>query len=529
MNPYDHKNIEGKWQKEWDAQGIYAANDASDKKKFYPLVEFPFPSGAGLHTGHIRSYTAMDIVARKRRMQGENVLYPIGWDAFGLPTENYAIKTGRPPQDVTRENTDNFRRQLKSLGLSFDWSREVNTTDPAYFKWTQWIFLKMYEKGLAYKAKMFINWCPKDKIGLANEEVVNGCCERCGTAVEQREKEQWMLAITKYADRLYDDLDSVDYLERIKVQQKNWIGRSEGAEIDFAVRGSDEKIKVFTTRPDTLFGVTYVVLAPEHALVSRLSALNRADVSAYVSAAAKKEEIERTDAKKQKTGVRLEGVLAINPANGEEVPVFIADYVLAQYGTGAVMAVPAHDERDFEFAKTYNLPVKRVIEPKFVGLQGDGAVEPGLPFVKREAVCVVVRNPKDDTYMCVSWKGLLMHGLVTGGIEGNDSLSETAIREVREETGYKNLKFVKDPELVINTFFYHRVKKQNRHARFHYVFLELENEERESVASEESALHEVVWKKASELKAFFTVFEGDRKSTRLNSSHHQVSRMPSSA
>lgn len=509
MKQYDHKDIEKKWQGEWETSEIYKASDESDKKKFFPLVEFPFPSGAGLHTGHTRSYTAMDIVARKRRMQGENVLYPIGWDAFGLPTENYAIKTGRQPKDVTKENTDNFRRQLKSVGLSFDWSREVNTTDPEYFKWTQWIFIKMFEKGLAYKAKIAINWCPKDKIGLANEEVVNGCCERCGTPVEQREKEQWMLAITKYADRLYDDLDSVNYLDRIKTQQRNWIGRSEGAELSFAVKGSSESIKVFTTRPDTLFGVTYVVLAPEHPLVAALPATNRDAINAYVSATAKKDEIERTDAKKEKTGVRMEGVTAINPANGEEVPVFVADYVLVQYGTGAVMAVPAHDERDFEFAKTYNLPVKRVIEPKFVGLQGDGAVMPGLEFVKREAICAVVRNPKDDTYLCISWKGLVMRGLVTGGIDAGESLETTALREVREETGYKNLKFVKDPGLVINTFFYHRVKKQNRHARFHYVFLELENDERENVSAEESALHEVIWKKASELKDFFTVFEGD--------------------
>jgi leucyl-tRNA synthetase len=370
MKQYDHKDIEKKWQGEWDKSEIYKASDESDKKKFFPLVEFPFPSGAGLHTGHTRSYTAMDIVARKRRMQGENVLYPIGWDAFGLPTENYAIKTGRQPKDVTQENTDNFRRQLKSVGLSFDWSREVNTTDPEYFKWTQWIFIKMFEKGLAYKAKIAINWCPKDKIGLANEEVVNGCCERCGTPVEQSEKEQWMLAITKYADRLYDDLDSVNYLDRIKTQQRNWIGRSEGAELSFAVKGSPEVIRVFTTRPDTLFGVTYVVLAPEHPLVAALPATNRDAVTTYVSATAKKDEIERTDAKKQKTGVRMEGVTVINPATGEEVPVFVADYVLVQYGTGAVMAVPAHDERDADFAKAYGLPVRIVIE-------GESLVESG--------------------------------------------------------------------------------------------------------------------------------------------------------
>ncbi|HVU06233.1 MAG TPA: class I tRNA ligase family protein [Candidatus Paceibacterota bacterium] len=509
MKKYDHSKIEKKWQKEWEKRGIYEADDKSAKKKFYPLVEFPFPSGSGLHTGHIRSYTAMDIVARKRRMQGENVLYPIGWDAFGLPTENYAIKTGRQPKDVTEENTDNFRRQLKSLGLSFDWSREVNTSDPAYFRWTQWIFIEMYKKGLAYKAKTEINWCPKDKIGLANEEVVNGCCERCGTPVEKRVKEQWMLAITKYADRLYDDLGKVDYLEKIKIQQRNWIGRSEGAELDFAVKGANEKVRVFTTRPDTLFGVTYLVLAPEHELVSRLSYKNKTEVERYVSAAKKMDEIARTDAQKEKTGVKLDGVVAINPANGEEIPVFISDYVLATYGTGAVMAVPAHDERDHAFAKKFGLPIRRVIEPAFKGLSGEGAIRPDLPFVKRDAVCIVVRNPEDGTYLCNSWKGIHMHGLFTGGVEKGEDLVEAARREVLEETGYKNLKHMRTSDIKINTFFYHRVKKQNRHAHFSFVFFDLENDERAAVDERESALHEVVWKKRNELKNFFTVFEGD--------------------
>lgn len=377
MKNYDHNKIEKKWQKEWDKQGIYTAKNSYTKKKFYGLIEFPYPSGAGLHVGHIRSNTAMDIITRKRRMEGYNVLFPIGWDAFGLPTENYAIKTGKQPEKVTKENTDMFRKQLKALGFGFDWSREVNTTDPAYYKWTQWIFLQMYKKGLAYKAKSTINWCPKDKIGLANEEVVNGACERCRTPTIKKEKEQWMLGITKYADRLDKDLDTVDYLEKIKIQQRNWIGKSEGSEITFKIvftHGQQSGfIPVFTTRADTLFGATYMVLAPEHPWVTlalddnHVGVLNNTDeVRAYVAEAKKKDEIERTSDTKEKTGVELKGVKAINPGSGEEIPVFVADYVLAHYGTGAVMAVPAHDERDFQFAKKYNLRIKRVIEPSVI-------------------------------------------------------------------------------------------------------------------------------------------------------------------
>lgn len=365
---YDHNRIELKWQKIWDKNRLhkaYGPKNQANEKKFYALIEFPYPSGDGLHVGHIRSNTAMDIIARKRRREGYDVLYPIGWDSFGLPTENYAIKTGIQPSVVTKRNTDTFRRQLKSLGFSFDWSREIDTTDPAYYKWTQWIFLQFLKKGLAYKKKMNINWCPKDLIGLANEEVVNGCCERCGTPVEKKDKEQWMLAITKYAERLDKDLDETEFLEKIKIQQRNWIGKSEGAEIDFTVKSFDKKIKVFTTRPDTLFGVTYVVLAPEHVYVKELleKVSNRDEIEKYISDSKLKTDIERTDAKSTKTGVELKGIKAINPANNEEVPVWIADYVLADYGTGAVMAVPAHDERDWDFAKKYELGINKVIEP----------------------------------------------------------------------------------------------------------------------------------------------------------------------
>ena len=381
MRNYNSKKIELKWQKEWEKKKIYQAINGKGKK-FYSLIEFPYPSGDGLHVGHPRPYIGMDIISRKRRMEGYNVLYPIGWDAFGLPTENYAIKTGIHPKIVTKKNTDNFRRQIKMLGISFDWSREINTTDPAYYKWTQWIFLQMYKKGLAYKAEIPINWCPSCKIGLANEEVIDGKCERCGEQTERRLKEQWMLGITKYADRLDKDLDLVDYPERVKLSQRNWIGKSEGSEIDFKIVAKQTKnfgafaledigqgthdalnslsasIKVFTTRADTLFGATYVVLASEHELVQKLKSqiTNWNEVEKYVADVKKKSDLERTE-NKIKTGVELKGIKAINPANNEEIPIWIADYVLAQYGTGAVMAVPQHDSRDREFAEKYKLPI----------------------------------------------------------------------------------------------------------------------------------------------------------------------------
>ena len=359
MKNYDHRKIEKKWQGTWEKSKIYEAKTGGKGKPFYGLIEFPYPSGAGLHVGHIRSNTAMDIITRKRRMEGYNVLYPIGWDAFGLPTENYAIKMGIDPAKVTKTNTDIFRKQLKSVGFGFDWSREIDTTDPAYVKWTQWIFLQMYKKGLAYKARTTINWCQSCKIGLANEEVVGGVCERCGGQVVKKEKEQWMLAITKYADRLDKDLDKVNYLDKIKIQQRNWIGKSEGSEIEFPVKNSSDKIKVFTTRADTIFGATYVVLAPDHELVTKLKSQisNWSDVEKYVKEVKDKPDIERTAEDKVKTGVELKGVKAVNPANGEEVPIWIADYVLATYGTGAIMAVPQHDERDREFATKFNLPI----------------------------------------------------------------------------------------------------------------------------------------------------------------------------
>ena len=360
---YSPKDIEKKWQDIWDETGAFHATDDRSKPKYYALVEFPYPSGQGLHVGHPRPYTALDIIARKRRLQGYNVLYPMGWDAFGLPTENFAIKNKIHPKIVTANNVARFKGQLKALGYSFDWSREINTTDPSYYKWTQWIFLKLYEQGLAYKTEMPINWCTSCKVGLANEEVVGGVCERCGSPVVRKVKSQWMLKITEYADKLIKDLDLVDYIEKVKVSQKNWIGRSEGAEVDFKLAGKEDVLRVYTTRPDTLFGATYMVISPEHPLIDKYKEelKNWDAIIEYRETAARKSDFERTELAKDKTGVCLDGIRAINPVTGKEIPIWISDYVLMSYGTGAIMAVPAHDERDWDFAKKFDLPIIEVV------------------------------------------------------------------------------------------------------------------------------------------------------------------------
>ena len=378
---YDFSTIEKKWQKKWDKEKTFKVKDDHNMKKWYGLIEFPYPSGEGLHVGHPRSYTALDVIARKRRMEGYNVLYPIGFDAFGLPAENYAIKTNIHPKITTEKNIKNFTRQLKSLGFSFDWDRCINTTEPSYYKWTQWIFIQLYKKGLAYKTTMPINFCTSCKVGLANEEVVGGVCERCGSEVIQKEKSEWMLKITDYAERLIDDLDKLDYIPQVKLQQKNWIGKSEGAELVFNVKGYNEGIKVYTTRPDTIFGATYMVMSPEHKFLKDMEDKieNLDEIKEYQISASKKSAFERSELNKEKTGVEIKGIKAINPANNKEIPIWISDYVLTSYGTGAIMAVPAHDDRDYEFAKKFNLPIIEVIKGKNSNIEkeaytGDGVI-----------------------------------------------------------------------------------------------------------------------------------------------------------
>ena len=537
MRLYDHKKIEKKWQNIWEKKGIYHAIDPvkggaskPKKPKYYSLIEFPYPSGDGLHVGHPRPYIGMDIISRKRRLQGFNVLYPIGWDAFGLPTENFAIKTGKDPRFVTKKNSENFKQQIQSLGISFDWSREINTTDPKYYKWTQWIFLQFLKKGLAYKAKMNINWCPKDKIGLANEEVIGGCCERCGAQVEKREKEQWVLAITKYAERLDKDLDGEDYLPQIKLAQRNWIGKSEGAEIEFKITDYELKIKVFTTRPDTIFGATYVVLAPEHQLINDLKSRisNWTEAEDYIKKTKQETEIERTAENKTKTGVELKGVKAINPGSKEEIPIWIADYVLANYGTGAIMAVPAHDERDFEFAKKYNLEIKQVIQPIF------GIENKRKEAVHRNTITGIVKSRDGKKILMLKWKDYDWLSGVIGGIEGDESPEQAAEREVLEETGYKTKAIFVSP-IKVESHFFAEHKNEWRSRIDTPVVLELVDEKPEIISEKEQAKHEVRWvdikevfastmfgnnKLAIELalsRSAYTGFNGDQRDSLINS------------
>jgi leucyl-tRNA synthetase len=510
MAKYDHKKVEKKWQKKWEESQAFRADDSSSKEKLYVLDMFPYPSGAGLHVGHVEGYTATDIYSRYKRMRGYNVLHPMGWDAFGLPAENYAIKTGVPPLKTTNDAIETFRAQIKSLGLSYDWAREIAAHTPEYYHWTQWFFLFLYKNGLAEKRMAKVNWCPKDQTVLANEQTVSetgekGVCVRCGTKVIQKDLEQWFFKITDFADALVDDLDKVDWPESTKINQRNWIGRSEGAEIDFTVAGSGGKIKVFTTRPDTLFGATYMVLAPEHTLVESFieKAENGKEIKKYVEAAKNKTDLERQEEAKDKTGVEIKGIKAINPANQEEIPIFIADYVLGGYGTGAIMAVPAHDERDYAFAKKFNIPIVQVVEPFYIQETEPGRVREGEPYDHREAIIAVVKHWNEEKYIALKWKQVAWTTFVTGGIEEGQTPEEAARMEIEQETGFKNLELLNNFGKV-HGLFYHVPKKVNRFAHAQALLFKLTNDERGEVAPEEQEKHEVLWLTADELQKELT-------------------------
>ncbi len=507
---YNHQAIEKEAHEKWAELNLYETNLADEAKEpYYLLVEFPYPSG-DLHIGHWYAFAVTDIYARLLRMQGKNVLFPIGFDAFGLPAENAAIKHGVNPKDWTYANIERMKGQLASMGPSFDWNKMVVACDPEYYQWTQWLFTKLFEHHLAEHRLAAVKWCPKDQTVLANEQIIDGKCERCGTEVEEKRLTQWFLKITDYAERLLAGLDTLPWREEIKDAQRAWIGKSEGAHLSFAIAGRDEKIKVFTTRPDTIFGVTYVVLAPEHPLLRQGyagqtlldSISNQNDVEEYIAATAKKTERERSE-NKEKTGVRLEGVMAINPATKEEVPVFIADYVLASYGTGAVMAVPAHDERDFEFATRHNLPIKTVIEPLFIKSSGDDAVRADKPMVERETISALVRDPKTNTYLTLRWKKAAWTTFVTGGVEEGQTPEEAARAEILQETGYQHVRLIREFGMVHSKFF-HIPKDQNRFGHFHNFFFELEDDAQSSVTVEELAKHEVVWMTAQEARSALT-------------------------
>ncbi len=474
MKRYNPKQIEPKWQRQWHASGIYRAIDFSDKPKYVMLTEFPYPSGAGMHIGHMREYTIGDIIARHRRMQGDNVLFPMGYDAFGLPTENFAIKNKVSPQQATEENVANFQTQLESMGFSFDWSRSFKTSDPDYYKWTQWLFLRFFEAGLAYRAEVAVNWCPFCKTGLANEEVVNGRHERCDTPVEKKMLNQWMLKITDYADRLIEGLNSVDYPSRIADQQVNWIGRSKGAEIDFPVAGSKATITVFTTRPDTIYGATFIVLAPEHPLVETLTKpAQKERVRSYISSVQTESEIDRQDTEREKTGM-FTGSYAINPLTKDKIPIWIADYILMGYGTGAIMAVPAHDERDRQFAEKFNLPIQYVVEPVGGKVQGDE--------IEKDAVVAVLKDPTTQDVLLLDWGprrdrygGMLFIG---GGINRGETAAEAAEREIKEETGYLDIKLTASLPYTVHNYYYSNVKQKNYYARIRGYLFELTSNRR---------------------------------------------------
>ena len=509
MEKYNHKEIEKKWQERWEKEGTFRAEEDSSKPKAYILDMFPYPSGDGLHVGHVEGYTATDIYSRYKRLRGFNVLHPMGWDAFGLPAENYAIKTGVPPQETTDKSIENFRKQIKALGLSYDWSREVGTHNPDYYRWTQWLFAKFFEKGLVYKKKALVNWDPVDQTVLANEQVLpDGTAERSGAKVEKRDLEQWFFKITDYADELADSLEEVDWPESTKINQRNWIGRSEGAELEFDISTSDKKIKVFTTRPDTLFGATYLVLAPEHPLVNELAEKiqNIDEVFVYATAAKNKSDIERGADGKEKTGVELKGIKAINPANKEEIPVWIADYVLGHYGTGAIMAVPAHDERDYEFAKKFGLPIRQVIAPYFTsGPDHKDHVRPEKKTVKRKTAFAFLWDKKNDRYLCLDWEKFGWHSGIIGGVDENEDFKDAAMREIREETCYTNIRYLRDIGGEQHNHFFAAHKDENRYAMGKGMIFELVDETKAPVSEEDTKNHKTVWVEADKIEGWLNL------------------------
>lgn len=491
MSKYDHKKIESKWQEVWEKTGIYHTDLNSGKPKHYNLVMFPYPSGEYLHMGHGYSYTGADVYARFKKLSGLNTFQPIGYDAFGLPAENFAIKNGVHPKESTEKNIEHAEKQLKSFGCMFDWSKKLNTSDPSYYKWTQWLFIQLYEQGLAYQKEAPVNWCLKCLTVLANEQVIDGLCERCDTEVVQKNMKQWFFKTTEYAERLINDFDKVDWPESSKIKQKNWIGRSEGVQFELNIKGSKEKIEVYTTRIDTVFGMTYVVLAPENPLVGNITAKEQEKaVKDYIIKTQKLSEVDRQLEDREKTGV-FTGSYVVNPFNGEQVPIWISDYVIYGYGTGAVMAVPAHDERDFEFAKKFKLPVKEVVIPKLVDKKNPP--KEGKKDSPRVAIQGIVVNPKTNKILALKWKKLPWTTFITGGVEEGEDLIEGAKREIHEETGYKNLKFIRTLGGPVETHFYAEHKDVNRIATFTALIFELENEERDEVAEEEKAIHDIDW------------------------------------
>ena len=495
---YNFTKIEKKWQKFWEDNKTFKAENNSSKPPYYVLVEFPYPSGAGLHVGHVRSYTAQDAVARMKRMQGYNVLYPMGWDAFGAPAEQYAIKNHIHPKEAVKENIKTFKGQMLSLGFSFDWTREFSTTDPDYYKWTQWQFLQFYKHGMAYKATVPVNWCPNCKMVLSNEDAAGGVCERCDSQVVQKEKSQWMLKMGDYAEDLLKGLDDTNFADRVKLGQINWIGKSEGANVNFKIDEYDKEFTVFTTRCDTLYGVTYCVLSPEHKFVDEITtAEHKEEVAEYKRVCSLKNDMERTELNKEKTGV-FTGAYAINPVNNKKIPIYISDYVLATYGTGAIMAVPAHDERDYEFAKKFNIPIVQVIAKSFVGT-GSSKVREDKPMTERNVVNVIMKHPTEDKYVCVKKKKFDWINFVMGGIEDGETVIEAGIREFREETGYTDFTIDKELEFVYYDTFYAEHKDVNRHITCHTVVGHLNSLETEKRSKEEEDIADPVWLTKDEL------------------------------